>query len=91
MDNCLSSGSSLEQIDYKDLEENRDDYNNRLVTGGQQFLAEAGDVLMYDGRTLHSTMPNKSTEFRSALLINALKSDIISRVRLEGNTDFVKK
>lgn len=85
-------GSSLEQIDYKDLEENRDDYNNRLVTEGQQFLAEAGDVLMYDGRTLHSTMPNKSTEFRSALLINALKSDIISRVQeLDGNTDFVKK
>jgi hypothetical protein len=38
------------------------------------------------------TMPNKSTEFRSALLINALKSDIIDRVQeLDGNTDFVKK
>lgn len=84
-------GSSLEQIDYKDLEENREHYDKRLTTEGQQFLAEAGDVLMYDGRTLHSTMPNKSTEFRSALLINALKSDIIDRVQeLDGNTDFVK-
>ena len=84
-------GSSILKIDYKDLEENRDDYNEKLLSQGQQFLAEAGDVLMYDGRTLHSTMPNKSTEFRSALLINALKSDIIPRVQeLDGNTDFVK-
>ena len=46
---------------------------------------------MYDGRTLHSTMPNNSTEFRSALLINVLKSDIIPRVKeLDCNTDFVK-
>jgi ectoine hydroxylase-related dioxygenase (phytanoyl-CoA dioxygenase family) len=86
------SGSSLEKIDYKDLEENRDNYNYRLVNEGQQFLSQPGDVLMYDGRTLHSTMPNKSTEFRSALLINALKSDIIPRVQeLDRNTDFVKK
>lgn len=85
-------GSSLERIDYKDLEDNRENYNDRLLTEGQQFLASPGDVLMYDSRTLHSTMPNKSTEFRSALLINALKSDIIPRVReLDQNTDFVKK
>ena len=85
-------GSYAEQIDYNDLEKNRDHYNHRLLTEGQQFLSKPGDVLMYDGRTLHSTMPNKSTEFRSALLINALKSDIIDRVQeLDGNTDFVKK
>ena len=85
-------GSSAECIDYKDLEENREHYNDRLITEGQQFLSTPGDVLMYDSRTLHSTMPNKSTKFRSALLINALKSDIIQRVQeLDGNTDFVKK
>lgn len=85
-------GSSLERIDYKDLEDNREDYNERLLSEGQQFLANPGDVLMYDSRTLHSTMPNKSTEYRSALLINALKSDIIPRVKeLDTNTDFVKK
>jgi hypothetical protein len=84
-------GSSLERINYKDLEENREHYNHRLITEGQQFLAKPGDVLMYDGRTLHSTMPNNSNDFRSALLINALKSDIIPRVKeLDGNTDFVK-
>ena len=85
-------GSSHEKIDYMDLELHRDTYNSRLKDEGQQFLSQTGDVLMYDGRTLHSTMPNKSTQFRSALLINALKSDIIPRVReLDGNTDFVKK
>lgn len=84
-------GSSLERINYNDLEENREHYNNRLLTEGQQLLAKPGDVLMYDGRTLHSTMPNNSNDFRSALLINALKSDIIPRVKeLDGNTDFVK-
>ena len=85
-------GSSAERIDYKDLEENREHYNERLLSEGQQFLADPGDVLMYDSRTLHSTMPNKSTKFRSALLINVLKSDIIPRVQeLDTNTDFVKK
>lgn len=85
-------GSYVEQIDYVDLEENREHYNERLLGEGQQFLSKPGDVLMYDGRTLHSTMPNKSNEFRSALLINALKTDIIPRVQeLDGNTDFVKK
>ena len=85
-------GNKLEFLELlTDLEENREHYNNRLLTEGQQLLAKPGDVLMYDGRTLHSTMPNKSSEFRSALLINVLKSDIISRVQeLDGNTDFVK-
>jgi len=84
-------GSSLERINYKDIEENREHYNQRLINEGQQLLANPGDVLMYDGRTLHSTMPNNSTEFRSALLINVLKSDIIPRVKeLDCNTDFVK-
>lgn len=84
-------GSHKEKIDFRDLEENREYYNNRLITEGEQLLGDPGDVLMYDGRTLHSTMPNKSTEFRSALLINVLKADIIPRVQeLDSNTDFVK-
>ena len=46
---------------------------------------------MYDGRTLHSTMPNNSKEFRSALLINALQKDIIEDVKLlDNNTDKIK-
>ena len=84
-------GSHLEKIDFKDLEENREAYNERLLLEGQQFLAKPGDVLMYDSRTLHSTMPNHSTQFRSALLINALQKDIIEDVKiLDNNTDQVK-
>tara|TARA_R110001606_G_scaffold47376_1_gene120568 strand:+ start:6088 stop:6792 length:705 start_codon:yes stop_codon:yes gene_type:complete len=84
-------GSHLENIDFRDLEDRREHYNNRLTSEGQQFLANPGDVLMYDGRTLHSTMPNNSADFRSALLINALRRDVIDRVReLDSNTDFVK-
>jgi ectoine hydroxylase-related dioxygenase (phytanoyl-CoA dioxygenase family) len=83
--------SHLYKIDYKDLEENREYYNNKLLTEGQQFLAKPGDVLMYDGRTLHSTMPNNSNDFRSALLINALKNDIIDRVKeLDNDTNHIK-
>ena len=40
---------------------------------------------MYDGRTLHSTMPNHSNQFRSALLINALQKDIMEDVKLLDN------
>ena len=73
------------------MEENREAYNERLLLEGQQFLAKPGDVLMYDSRTLHSTMPNHSTQFRSALLINALQKDIIEDVKiLDNNTDQVK-
>ena len=84
-------GSCNMKIDYRDLEEFRDVYNDMLVDSGTQFLSKPGDVLMYDSRTLHSTMPNNSNEFRSALLINILEKDIIPRVReLDNNTDFVK-
>lgn len=84
-------GSHLEKIDFRDLEENREQYDERLLSQGQQLLAQPGDVLMYDGRTLHSTMPNNSSSFRSALLINALQKDIIDDVRiLDNNTDNVK-
>ena len=77
-------------IDYKDLEANRDRYNELLITEGAQFVANAGDVLMYDGRTLHSTMPNNSDRYRSALLINVILEEIVERVKeLDKNTDFV--
>ena len=88
----LNEDVDLAVHSHKDLETNREHYNDRLLSEGMQFLSNPGDVLMYDSRTLHSTMPNGSSEFRSALLINALKTDIIPRVQeLDGNTDFIKK
>lgn len=77
-------------IDFRDLEDNRKKYNEVLLEYGTQFVAKAGDVLMYDGRTLHSTMPNNSDRFRSALLINVLLEEIVEQVKtLDKNTDFV--
>jgi hypothetical protein len=77
-------------IDFRDLEVNRSKYNEMLLRDGTQFVAKAGDVLMYDGRTLHSTMPNNTDRFRSALLINVLLSEIVDKVKtLDKNTDFV--
>ena len=32
-------GSHLEKIDFKDLEENREQYDERLLSQGQQLLA----------------------------------------------------
>lgn len=39
-----------------------------------------GDVLMYNARVLHSSMPNHSSAPRPALLINYLHSDLINEV-----------
>ena len=84
-------GSHKQMFDWKDLEDNRQKYNDIILSQGIQFISNPGDVLMYDGRTLHSTMPNNSTEFRSALLINLIKTDIIPELRLvDPNTDFIK-
>ena len=72
---------------YKDIEENQSEYDEMLVNDGFQFVSKPGDALMYNARTLHSTMPNKSENFRSALLINALDINILRRIKeLDMNT-----
>ena len=52
-----------------------------LTTEGFQFVSSPGDALIYNTRTLHSTMPNNSENFRSAILINALDVNLIKRIR----------
>ena len=74
-------GSYRDKFYYKDIEDNQQEYNNLLTTKGFQFVSNPGDALMYNSRTLHSTMPNNSNEFRSALLINALDVEIIDYIR----------
>lgn len=78
---CVLPGSHKSRFYYKDIEENQEDYNNLLTTQGFQFVSNPGDALIYNSRTLHSTMPNNSNEFRSAILINALDVNIIKRIR----------
>lgn len=67
---------------------NQQQFNEFLLNNGTQLVANAGSALLYDGKTLHSTMPNNSTEFRSALLINALRNDCVKFVHNnDANTD----
>lgn len=83
--------SHLMRVDPQTFEEKRDELTDMLLNQGVQNVSKAGSVLMYDGRILHSTMPNHSDQFRSALLINVMEKDIIPRVQeLDGNTDYVK-
>ena len=78
---CILPGSHLNRFYYKDIEENQEEYNDLLTTQGFQFVSSPGDALIYNSRTLHSTMPNNSEDFRSALLINALDTSILKRIR----------
>jgi len=78
---CVLPGSYRDKFYYKDIEESQEEYNNLLTTQGFQFVSNPGDALMYNSRTLHSTMPNNSNEFRSALLINALSVEIIDYIK----------
>ena len=58
-----------------------------MTTQGFQFVSNPGDALIYNSRTLHSTMPNNSNNFRSALLMNALDVKIIEHIReIDYNT-----
>lgn len=75
-------------LKYDTIMKKQSEYNDLLLNDGVQFQGKAGDVLMYDGKTLHSTMPNKSQDFRSALLINAIRNDALQIVRdNDVNTD----
>ena len=84
-------GSHASKFYYKDIEENQEEYDTLLTTEGMQFLSHPGDVLIYNSRTLHSTMPNKSNFYRSALLLNAVATSIIPTIKLiDKNTDHKK-
>ena len=84
---CILPGSYKNRYYYKDILENQEDYNELLTTQGFQFVSNPGDALIYNSRTLHSTMPNNSNNFRSALLMNALDVKIIEHIReIDYNT-----
>ncbi len=65
--------------------------NDNLVSNGYRFVAPAGSILIYHPRLLHSTMPNNATKPRSALLMLAVRPDIIkglSRFHNVNKEDF---
>lgn len=73
-------GSHKENLDIDDITENREKYNERLLREGSQIRAKAGTLVMWDSRTLHSTMPNNSDDFRAGLLLNFIRADIVAAV-----------
>lgn len=84
---CVLPGSLKNRYYYQDIQDNQEEYNDLLITEGFQFVSNPGDCLIYNSRTLHSTMPNNSNEFRSALLLNAIDVNIIARIKeLDMNT-----
>lgn len=89
---CILPGSHKNRFYYQDIQDNQEEYNDLLTSKGFQFVSKAGDALIYNSRTLHSTMPNNSDHFRSALLMNALDVNIIERIReIDYNTKTARK
>ncbi len=58
-----------------------EDLNDKLIVEGSDFIAPAGSIIIYHPRTLHSTMPNSTNKSRSALLMCAVRPDIIDSLR----------
>lgn len=56
-------------------------YNEEFLAGVVQPIMDIGDMLMYHPRVLHSTMPNKTTEPRRALLIHITEETMIDQMR----------
>jgi ectoine hydroxylase-related dioxygenase (phytanoyl-CoA dioxygenase family) len=57
------------------------DFKNQCI----QPELHRGDVLMYNCRLMHSSMPNPSNKARPALLINYLERDIIDEIKSIDN------
>lgn len=55
-------------------------YNEEFLAGVIQPEMSPGDVLVYHPRTLHSTMPNQSSEPRRALLIHITSQYMADRL-----------
>lgn len=67
------------QDSYKGL------YNEEFLSGVVQPEMWPGDVLVYNPRVLHSTMPNSTEFIRRALLIHITEETMISQLKLVDN------
>ena len=71
----LIAGSHREQTLVEDI--GSKELDDKLLAEGSDFVAPAGRVVIYHPRTIHSTMPNMSNKPRSALLLCAVRPDLI--------------
>lgn len=56
-------------------------YNEKFLAGVVQPKMGPGDVLIYHPRTLHSTMPNQTSQKRRALLIHITSKEMVKQLK----------
>jgi ectoine hydroxylase-related dioxygenase (phytanoyl-CoA dioxygenase family) len=56
--------------------------NDYVIEHGKRLIAPAGSVIVYNGRMLHTMMPNNSDKPRKALLLNIVSKSILPELRL---------
>ena len=71
----LVAGSNKIQTLVEDI--GTKELDDKLLAEGSDFVAPAGSIIIYHPRTIHSTMPNMSNKSRSALLLCAVRPDLI--------------
>ena len=57
-------------------------YNEELQNNGISFIGNAGSLLIYHSRTLHSTMPNNSDKPRRLMLSLTLHESILDTLNI---------
>jgi len=55
---------------------NHEKYVNFFLSNCKQHIAKPGTLILWDGRLLHSTMPNKTNTNRRLFLINAVSKSV---------------
>jgi ectoine hydroxylase-related dioxygenase (phytanoyl-CoA dioxygenase family) len=60
-------------------------YNDEFIQNVLQPEMEPGDVLIYNPRLLHSTMPNPSSSTRRALLTHITTKEMVKQLKLVDN------
>jgi ectoine hydroxylase-related dioxygenase (phytanoyl-CoA dioxygenase family) len=60
-------------------------YNDLFMAGVYQPEMNPGDVLFYNPRVLHSTMPNSTDQTRRALLVHITNLEMVNQLKLVDN------
>ena len=59
---------------------NHEKYTNFFLANRKQHIATPGTVILWDGRLLHSTMPNKTDTDRRLFLVNAVSESVCEQL-----------
>jgi len=75
-------GSHVITYDLNELGKNTDHekYMDFFLDNNKQHIAPPGTLILWDGRLLHSTMPNTTDNNRRLLLINAVSNSVCDQL-----------